>query len=178
VVVYPTETFYGLAADALSLPALARLAAAKGRGADKALSLLVDDSRLDAALAGLVAEVPPLARRLIAAHWPGPLTIALPARGGLPPPIVSSGFVAVRASPHPVARALVAAFGGPITATSANLAGAPPSTTAAGAAGAFPGCLVLDGGETPGGAPSTLVRVAGDRLEVLRQGAIQVSPAP
>jgi L-threonylcarbamoyladenylate synthase len=109
------------------------------------------------------------------AHWPGPLTLALPARPGLPAPLVSDGFVAVRDSPHPVARALVQALGRPITATSANPAGAPPPTTAAGAAAYFPGCLVLDGGTTPGGAPSTLARVRGDEVEVLRQGAVPLA---
>jgi L-threonylcarbamoyladenylate synthase len=171
VVAYPTETFYGLAADATSAAALARLAALKGRGADKAISLLIVG---EAMLAALVTEIPPRARALMDAHWPGPLTLVLPARSDLPAPLLSEGCVAVRDSPHPVARALVQAFGHPITATSANPAGAPPPTTAAGAAAYFPGCLVVDGGDTPGGAPSTLVRVRGDRLEVLRPGAVPV----
>jgi L-threonylcarbamoyladenylate synthase len=172
VVAYPTETFYGLAVDATSTAALARLAALKGRGADKAISLLIVGEPM---LASLVTEIPERARALIEAHWPGPLTLALPARPGMPEPLVSQGFVAVRDSPHPVARALVQALGRPITATSANPAGAPPPTSAAGAATYFPGCLVLDGGVTPGGAPSTLVRVRGDELEVLRQGVISLA---
>jgi len=168
VVAYPTETFYGLGVDALAPAALARLAALKGRGADKALSVLVVG---EAMLARLVAEVPPRARALMRAHWPGALTIALPARPGLPAALVSDGCVAVRESPHPLARALVAAFGGPVTATSANPAGAPPARTAATVD--FPdGCLILDGGETPGGLPSTLVRVRGDAVELLRPGAV------
>ena len=102
------------------------------------------------------------------------LTLALPARPGLPDAIVQDGFVAARVSPHPLAHTLVRAFGKPITATSANPAGAAPTRGPAevrtyfGAASPF----VLDGGETPGGLPSTLVRVRGDVVEVLRQGAI------
>jgi L-threonylcarbamoyladenylate synthase len=171
VVGYPTETFYGLAVDALDAAALARLGALKGRGADRAISALILG---EAMLARLVAEIPPRARELMAAHWPGALTIALPARPGLPAPLVAGGFVAVRESPHPVARALVETFGGPITATSANPAGAAPASTPAAVRGYFPGCLVLPGGETAGGLPSTLVRVTGAGIEVLRQGAVRV----
>jgi L-threonylcarbamoyladenylate synthase len=171
VVVYPTETFYGLAVDALDVAALARLCALKGRGADKAVSLLIVG---DAMLARLVAEISPRARALMAAHWPGALTIALPARPGLPAALVADGFVALRESPHPVARALVNAFAGPITATSANPAGAAPARSAAEARAFFPGSIVVDGGDTPGGLASTLVRVRGDDLEVLRQGAVRV----
>jgi L-threonylcarbamoyladenylate synthase len=171
VVGYPTETFYGLGADALDEAAVARLLALKGRGAEKTVSALVLD---EAMLALLVAEVSPAARALMAAHWPGALTLALPARPGLPAPLVSDGFVAVRESPHPAARALLLAAGRPLTATSANPAGAAPPTTAEGVRRYFAGLLVLEGGATPGGQPSTLVRVRGDRLEVLREGAVRV----
>jgi L-threonylcarbamoyladenylate synthase len=170
VVGFPTETFYGLGADALSAAALDGLRALKGRGVEKAISLLVNESMLDS----LVAEISPRARALMAAHWPGPLTLALPARPGLPEGLVSDGCVAVRWSPHPVAQALVAALGRPITATSANPAGASPPTTAAGVRAYFPDCVVVDGGETPGGKPSTLARVRGDVVEVLRPGAIAI----
>ena len=108
-------------------------------------------------------------------HWPGALTIALPARAGLPAALVSDGCVAVRQSPHPIARALVARFGGPVTTTSANRAGEPPTTTAAAVTAALDGaCHLLDGGPTAGGAPSTLVRVRGASVEVLRRGAIEL----
>ncbi len=171
VVAYPTETFYGLGVDALDVQALARLGALKGRGAEKAISVLILGPMLDR----LCEDVSPLARRLMAAHWPGPLTLALPARGGLPAALVSDGCVAVRESPHPVARRLLEALGRPLTATSANLAGQTPASTAADARAAFPGqCLVVDGGTTPGGAPSTLVRVRGDAMEILRQGAVRL----
>jgi L-threonylcarbamoyladenylate synthase len=170
VVGFPTETFYGLGVDALELVALERLRALKGRG-EKAISLLVTEAMLDA----LVAEISPKARALMAAHWPGALTLALPARPGLPEVLVSDGCVAVRRSPHPVAQALVEGLGRPLTATSANPAGAAPPTTAAGVRAYFgDGCLVVDGGETPGGLPSTLVRVRGESVEVLRAGAIAI----
>jgi L-threonylcarbamoyladenylate synthase len=176
VVAYPTETFYGLAVDALAEVALERLDALKGRGPARAVSALIVG---EAMLARLVLGLDRSARALMAAHWPGALTIALPARPGLPASLVEDGFVAVRESPHPVARALVTTFGGPITATSANPAGAPPPTTAAAVRSYFPtGCLILDGGSTPGGLPSTVVRVRGGEVEVLREGAVVVGAVP
>lgn len=171
VVAYPTETFYGLGVDAFSAQALERLRALKGRG-EKAISVLIDGDEM---LARLCAEVPPRARALMDRYWPGALTLALPARPGLPEALVADGCVAVRQSPHPLARALVAAFGGPVTTTSANRAGEPPATTAAMVRAALgSGCHVLDGGATAGGAPSTLARVRGDSLEILRAGAIDL----
>ncbi|HVU50814.1 MAG TPA: L-threonylcarbamoyladenylate synthase, partial [Polyangia bacterium] len=125
IVAYPTETFYGLAVDASDELALARLRELKGR-AEKAFSVLVVGPEM---LAGLVEPPPEKARALMERYWPGALTLALPARAGVPAALVADGCVAVRESPHPLARALVRAFGGPITATSANLAGAPPATT-------------------------------------------------
>lgn len=174
VVAFPTETFYGLAVDATSPAALERLFACKGRSREKASALLVADLAM---FAELCLDVPVRARRLASAHWPGPLTLALPARPALPAAIVIDGCVAARVSSHPVAAALVAAVGKPITATSANPAGAPPVRSAAEVASYLGDrVLVLDGGLTPGGAPSTLVRVRGDEVEVLRQGPISIAP--
>jgi L-threonylcarbamoyladenylate synthase len=171
VVAYPTETFYGLAVDALNESALSKLRALKGREAENAFSLLVSGREM---LASLCSGISPLAERLMAQHWPGPLTLGLPARPGLPASIVADGCVAVRVSPHPLAQALVAAVGGPITATSANPAGAAPPRTASDVAAYFDpeNCLILDGGTTLGGPPSTLARVRGERVEILRQGAV------
>jgi L-threonylcarbamoyladenylate synthase len=173
VVAFPTETYYGLAVDALDLSALERLFALKGRGAEKTSALIVADLAM---LAALCAEIPEKARELATAHWPGPLTLALPARPGLPEAIVQDGFVAARVSLHPLAHALVLAFGRPITATSANPAGAAPTRLLAEVRAYFGSVspFVLDGGETPGGLPSTLVRVRGDAVEVVRQGAIRL----
>jgi L-threonylcarbamoyladenylate synthase len=173
VVAYPTETFYGLAVDAFNEAALARLRALKGRESEKSFSLLVSGREM---LASLCSEISPLAERLMAQYWPGALTLVLPARPGLPASIVADGFVAVRQSPQPLAQALVVAVGGAITATSANPAGEPPPCTAAEVAAYFApsACLLLDGGTTPGGRPSTLARVRGDTVEILRQGAVLV----
>jgi L-threonylcarbamoyladenylate synthase len=108
-------------------------------------------------------------------HWPGALTLALPARRGIPAPLVAEGCIAVRQSPHPTAQALVSRFGRPLTATSANRAGEPPVTTAEAVDEIFEGrCRILHGGTTPGGQASTLARVRGDRVEILRQGAVEI----
>ena len=171
VVAYPTETFYGLAVNALDELALARLRLLKGRG-EKAISVLVLG---DAMIERLCRTIPAAARKLMAHHWPGALTIALPARSGLPAPIVSEGCVAIRESPHPTARALLEVFGGPITATSANPAGVAPPSTPERVEELFEGrCRVIHAGATPGGEPSTLVRVRGSKVEVLRQGAVEI----
>ena len=173
IVAYPTETFYGLAVDASDELALARLRELKGR-AEKAFSVLVVGAEM---LAGLVEPPSEKARALMERYWPGALTLALPARAGVPAALVADGCVAVRESPHPLARALVRAFGGPITATSANLAGAPPATTPDEVVAGLGGrCVVLPGGTTAGGAPSTLARVRGNRIEVLRPGAVNIAP--
>ncbi len=173
IVAYPTETFYGLAVDAFDELALARLRELKGRG-EKAFSVLVVGVEM---LERLCEPPSDKARALIARHWPGALTLALPARPGIPEALVIDGCVAVRESPHPLARALVRAFGGPLTATSANLAGQAPATTPAEVEAALGSrCVVLPGGATPGGAPSTLARVRGNRIEVLREGAVTIAP--
>jgi L-threonylcarbamoyladenylate synthase len=171
VVAYPTETFYGLGVSALDELALARLRLLKGRGAEKAISILVGD----VAMLDLVcAPLSPLARRLVTKYWPGPLTLVLPARPGLPAPLVQEDCVAVRVSSHPTAQALVKAFGAPLTTTSANRAGDPPACTPEAVEEAFEGrCRVLHAGATPGGAASTVARVRGATLEILRQGAVE-----
>ncbi|HXU02916.1 MAG TPA: L-threonylcarbamoyladenylate synthase [Polyangia bacterium] len=173
IVAYPTETFYGLGVDALDELALARLRALKGRDG-KAISVLVDGPAM---LDSICSTVPPLAAKLMRRYWPGALTIALPARKNVPSALVDGGFVAVRQSSHPTAQALVAGLGRPLTTTSANRAGEPPATTDEAVEEIFAGrCRVLHGGATLGGAPSTLVRVRGAKLEILRRGAIEIDP--
>jgi L-threonylcarbamoyladenylate synthase len=173
IVGYPTETFYGLGVDALDELALARLRALKGRDG-KAISVLVDGPAM---LESVCSVVPPLAAALMRRYWPGALTIALPAQSGLPSALVEDGFIAVRQSSHPTAQALVAGLGRPLTTTSANRAGEPPATTDEAVEEIFAGrCRVLHGGATAGGAPSTLVRVRGSKLEILRRGAIEIDP--
>lgn len=171
VVAYPTETFYGLGALALAPDALSRLARAKGRPEGKPLPLIAADEGMVAAVAGLRG----LALALARAFWPGPLTLVLPARAGLPPPITGgTGTVGIRVPGSEVARALCRAAGGPIVSTSANPSGEPPPASA----GALDRGLVtridgvLDAGPAPGGLPSTVVAVEGEELRLLRAGAV------
>ena len=172
IVVYPTETFYGIGADPFSPAALDRLFALKKREPDKPVALIAADIATAFALA---REMPEAARRLAEAFWPGPLTIVLPARDGIPDPLIGpDGGVGVRVSPHPMARALAAGLGRPITATSANLAGRPAATTIAEARAAFGDRVkvYLDGGKLAGGAPSTVVAFEAGGFRVIRAGAI------
>jgi L-threonylcarbamoyladenylate synthase len=171
LVAFPTETFYGLGAAAGDASAVRRVFRVKGRDAGKPLLVLVDSI----AMAERVAEVTPPARELMARHWPGALTLVLRARGGLPAELTAgTGTIGVRLSPHPVAGGLVRALGAPVTAPSANLAGAAPPTRAAAVLAVFDGAidLVLDGGATAGGPPSTVVDVTADTVRVLRRGAV------
>ncbi len=175
LVAFPTETFYGLGANALDPAAVARVFQAKGRPADKPLLVLVDS--LAMALE-VVRELPARARGLIARHWPGPLTLVLPARPGLPPALTAgTGTIGVRIPGHPVARALVSAAALPITAPSANLYTAPSPRTAAEVLAALGERvdLVLDGGGTPGGPASTVLDLTGDSPRLLRPGAVPLA---
>jgi L-threonylcarbamoyladenylate synthase len=171
LVAFPTETFYGLGAAASDARAVRRIFGVKGRDEAKPLLVLVESI----AMAEAVAEVTERARALMAGHWPGALTLVLRARAGLPPQLTAgTGTIGVRLSPHPVARGLVHALGAPVTAPSANLEGAPPPTTAAAVLDVLAGAidLVLDGGATAGGPPSTVVDLTSDAVRVLRQGAV------
>ena len=175
LVAFPTETFYGLGAAALDRRAVRRVFEVKGRPASMPLLVLVDSE----AMVGRVApEIPARARALITRHWPGALTLVLRAAAGLPAELTAgTGTVGVRLPAHPTARALVRALGAPVTAPSANPTGAEPPTTAGAVLAHFGDALdlVLDGGPTPGGAPSTVVDVTVDPPRVIRQGAVTVS---
>ncbi|NPA49586.1 MAG: threonylcarbamoyl-AMP synthase, partial [Thermodesulfobacteria bacterium] len=171
VVVIPTETFYGLAVDCQNEEALKRLFALKRRPEEKPVLLLVGDL---AQLEEVVREITPLARKLIAAFWPGPLTLVLEARPGLSSFLTAgTGKVAVRLSSHPVPRRLALSFGRPITGTSANLSGKPPARSVAEVLAQLPGVdLVLDAGVLPARAPSTIVDASGEAPVLLREGEI------
>ncbi len=169
VVAYPTETLYGLAADALSSQALRDLLHIKRRDPSHNIPILVTDERM---LERVISGASALARELMAAHWPGPLTMILPAAEALPAPLVGpGGGVGVRVSSDPVAAELVARVGGPITATSANLTSEPPATHA-GAATLQGISMVLDDGPRREQA-STVVSLL-DRPVILRQGAVRL----
>jgi len=172
LVIYPTETFYGIGADPFAPGALDKLFALKGREAAKTVALIAHDA---AAAFALASEVPKSARTLAAAFWPGPLTLVMPARADLPAALAGpGGGVGVRVSSHPIARAIAGGLGRPITATSANLAGEPPAATVAAVRAEFGDKVkvMLDGGTLAGGAPSTLVACDGAGWRILRAGAI------
>jgi L-threonylcarbamoyladenylate synthase len=174
-VAFPTETFYGLGADALDAAAVARVFRAKGRPPDKPLLVLVDSVGM---AERLVAELPARARALMARYWPGPLTLVLRAGPEVPPALTAgTGTIGVRLSSHAVARALVTAATRPVTAPSANPHGAPSPRTADEVLAGLPGIdLVLDGGATPGGPPSTLLDMTRTPPVVLRPGAVTLAP--
>lgn len=168
VIACATETLFGLLADARSEAAVARVVALKRRG-DDPIALLVPDL----AVAEQIALLEPSARALSQRHWPGPLTLVVRARPGLPRAIVRDGTVGLRVPGPSPALALVRAFAGPLTATSCNLSGQPAARTEGEARGYFPeGLAAIVPGDAPGGPPSTLVDATGPSLRVLRQGAI------
>lgn len=177
LVCFPTETMYGIAADIRRRDALDRLVALKGRAETAPFGLIV--SRPEQA-EELAAVWPDAAEALAAEHWPGPLTLVVPARLDLPRCLVGpGGGVGMRQSSHPWAAALARDVGGPITATSANPTGQPAAMNVAQAQAYFGARIdvYLDAGPAAQATPSTVVEIsaAGD-LRVLRAGAIDIGP--
>ncbi len=175
-VAVPTETVYGLAADATSGEAVARIYAAKGRPSFN--PLIVHVASLTEAEA--LTEFSPVARRLAERFWPGPLTLVLPLRVGSPVAgLVTAGLptLALRMPAHPAMRALITASGRPLAAPSANASGKISATRAEHVAASLGNRvpLILDGGPTDLGLESTIVAVDGDRLRLLRPGPIDAS---
>ncbi len=172
LVVYPTETFYGIAADPFSPSALEKLFEIKGRDPQKPIALIAADLQMAIAIA---TEVPPIALRLARAFWPGPLTIVLPVRDDFPPQLVGpSGGVGIRVSSHPIARALSSGFGHPITATSANRSGDPPVATLNAARKSLGDKVkvFVEGGSLTGSSPSTVIVCDAHGFRIIRPGAI------
>ena len=172
LVAFPTETVYGLGADATNGQAVARLYAAKGRPAFNPLIAHVADLPAAKRLARFDAA----AERLAGAFWPGPLTLVLPkAAGSMVAELATSGLdsIAVRAPDHRVARALLDAFGKPVVAPSANRSGHVSPTTAAHVETDLSGRidLIIDGGPTPVGVESTIVACLGEPV-LLRPGGV------
>lgn len=171
VVAMPTETVYGLAADATNSEAVRRIFAAKGRPQDNPLIVHIDDmNRLPK-----VAKTRPEVYLLAAAFWPGPLTLVLPRAAGVADE-VSAGLatVGVRMPAHGAARRLIAAVGAPLAAPSANRSGSPSPTTAAHVLADMEGRipLILDGGASVVGVESTVLSLAEEHPTVLRPGFV------
>ena len=173
LVAFPTETFYGLGAAALDRGAVRRIFELKGRPETKPLLVLVDSL----VMAERIGDFGPRARALAARHWPGALTLVVPARAGVPEEVTAgTGTIGVRVSPHAVARGLVGALGAPVTAPSANASGGAPPTTASDVLASLEDRidLVLEGGPTPGGEPSTVLDTTVEPPRILRQGAVRL----
>lgn len=172
VVAFPTETFYGLGADARNETAVEQIFRIKGRNFRNPISVIVADDR---EVIPLVEEIPAAAQILMKTFWPGPLTLVFRASSSVLPRLTAdTGKIGIRVSSHPLARLLTGGLGGPLTATSANLSGGPECSSADAvirALGEFPGS-VIDGGETPGGAGSTILDVTVFPPRILREGAI------
>ena len=175
LVAFPTETVYGLGADASNPAAVARIFAAKGR--PKTHPLIVHVSGLDAARAW-VSGLPVAATRLAESFWPGPLTLVLPKAAPVPDAVTGGqASVALRAPAHPVARALLAAFGRGIAAPSANRYGRISPTRASAVREELGDrvAMVLDGGDCEVGIESTIVACLDGRVTLLRPGSISRS---
>jgi len=172
IVAFPTETFYGLGADAGKVGALQKVFRIKGREEHKPLLLLLADRTW---VPGLVKEIPAEAASLMENFWPGPLTLIFEASPHVPLLLTGgTGKVGLRISSHPVAQALVQKAGRPITGTSANLSGQPSASLAAEVSQSLGRQIdaVLDGGQTVGGLGSTVLDVTGKRPRIIRQGVI------
>jgi len=172
LVVFPTETVYGIGANALNEKAVKKIFAAKGRPADNPCIVHIAELRQ---LKVLAENVNPLEKKLAKKFWPGPLTIILKKKKNISR-IVSGGLstVAVRMPRHTFARSLITAVGAPLAAPSANLSGRPSGTTAkdvyADLKGKVP--LIIDAGPTAIGLESTVVKIKGNKIYILRPGAV------
>ena len=175
VIVFPTETLYGLGADALNDTAVEAVFRLKSRNPNQPIPVLVADLEM---LHTLIADIPPLALKLMKRFWPGPLTLVLPARQGIPKPLLNtSGGVGVRISSKPIATKLVQALGRPLTATSANPSGKEAARTVQAAKNYFAGNVkvFLDSGILTSKSGSTVVEVIGEAIKIIREGDIAAS---
>ncbi len=173
LVVLPTDTVYGVAADAFAPTAVTRLLAAKGRGRDMPVPVLVGAWRT---IDGLAASVSPTARELVEAFWPGPLTLIVQAAGSLAWDLGETrGTVAVRMPLDPVALAVLEQTG-PLAVSSANRSGSPPATDAQQALSQLGTSVAvyLDAGPSGDAVPSTILDLTGERPRLVRVGALPV----
>lgn len=170
LVAFPTDTVYGVGALAFDGKAVESIYAAKDRPVEKAIPILIGDSD---DLENVATNIPQTARRLAIRFWPGPLTILVPKRVDLPEAVSATETVGVRVPDHNVARQLLLAAG-PMAVTSANISGAQSPVTAEEVYEQLGGriALIIDGGRTPGGVPSTLVDCTAPELKILREGPV------
>jgi L-threonylcarbamoyladenylate synthase len=171
-VVFPTDTVYGLAASAFSFEGIQKLFQIKDREQEKSIAVLLGS--LDQ-LSAVTDKPSPVALALGEKHWPGALTLVIPRHPEMPENLSPLPTLGVRIPDHPVALELLQTVG-PLAVTSANLSGMPNTTTTAEVLTQLDGRvdLILDGGKTPGGVPSTVVDMTGEEPKVLRQGPISI----
>jgi len=172
LVAYPTESFYGLAADVVNEAAIRHLFYVKQREVGEPVLLLIPAVE---SLERYAAHVSEAAIRLMGAFWPGGLTIVFEAREDVSTLLTAgTGKIGIRLSSHPVAMALAKAMGSAITGTSANISGEPPCNTPAGVLRALGKKVdkILDGGKTPGQKPSTVLDMTTHPYAVLREGIV------
>jgi L-threonylcarbamoyladenylate synthase len=175
VIVFPTETVYGLGADALNHEAVEKVFQLKGRKPENPIPIIVADQTM---LRGLIDNIPPIAEKLIDQFWPGPLTLVLQAGPDTPKQLLNiRGGVGVRISSQPIATQLARELGRPLTATSANPSGKPAASTIEQAKNYFAGeiGIFVDGGKLPPKIGSSVVEVIEDRIKIIREGEISVS---
>jgi L-threonylcarbamoyladenylate synthase len=172
IVAYPTETFYGLGVKFDLEQSLKRLYEIKQRPKDKAMPLIIGEKRL---LASIASSINSAAESLIDGFWPGPLTLLVPAGENISEWLTAgTRNIAVRVPGESFALELARHAGFPITSTSANISGFPPARDAATVRKYFSDDidLIVDGGEAPGGLPSTIVDTTGNGMRIVREGAI------
>ena len=172
VIVFPTETLYGLGADALNDAAVEKVFQLKGRDLSNPIPVLVANQEM---LHTLVAKVPTIARKLMERYWPGPLTLVLPGRKNIPKPLCNhAGGVGVRISSQPIATLLANGLGRPLTATSTNPSGIEPARTLQEAKNYFAHRVdvFVDGGTLTSKTGSTVLEVLEDSVKIIREGEI------
>lgn len=169
---FPTDTVYGVGALAFDGRAVKSIYIAKDRPLEKAIPILIGNAD---DLTQVASSVPDMAKKFSARFWPGPLTLIVPKLPTLPDSISATNTVAVRAPNHQIARKLLQAAG-PMAVTSANISGQSNPTTAGEVFAQLGGriALIIDGGRSPGGVPSTLVDCTGARPIILRAGPISL----
>ena len=170
LVAFPTDTVYGVGALAFNATAVESIYSAKDRPAEKAIPILIGGPE---DLDKVSAEIPPMAAKLAARFWPGPLTLVVPKNPNLPDVVSAMPTVGIRVPDHPVARTLLNAAG-PLAVTSPNISAEDNPRNAEEVSRQLneriP--LILDGGDTPGGVPSTVVNCLGTEAVILREGPV------